>query len=173
MLEENNVFNLAIDISRFYCKRFKSWEQFDDATQEASLWLLKNRHKWSLTEKELISRGFLALVRWYQNANGLRRKYKLAKVTFDNFTNILDETDIESNLEYNDLIETAIIGAGLEEYRSFLLAFTHGMRKTKAMKIYGPKNFEKADSIITQFKEEFKRRIANDGDRHGDLHEES
>lgn len=82
-MTDDQLFPLAQKCASAYCSKFGSWAQFDDATQEACVFLLRNRTKWSLPENELRNRTVLALVRWYQNENGLRRKSRLQRVDLD------------------------------------------------------------------------------------------
>lgn len=60
-----------------YCKRYGSWEQLDDAQQDAALFLLAHRDKWQLPEAKLKRRAVMQLVRNYQERHKLRTKQPL------------------------------------------------------------------------------------------------
>ena len=139
-MTDDQLFPLAQKCASAYCSKFGSWAQFDDATQEACVFLLRNRTKWSLPENELRNRTVLALVRWYQNENGLRRKSRLQRVDFDVEKIEAEETEnaaravIEAALERFDekeLILDLITGAGRKQ-----VAEKYGVRLSEVDRIY-------------------------------------
>lgn len=157
MLEEKDVFNVAEKIAAQYCKKFHAWSQFDEARQEAAFWLLKNRDKWYLPEKNLFFMGKLALVRWYQNAHNLRRRRKTVFILSDDFWSWGKlEPD---RIEFFDLIDTAIRNAGLEKYRSYLIARAQDTTRRQALKLNPSISIEKAAIAWRRFKEEVKKLV--------------
>lgn len=77
MLSEVDLFEFAQKVATFYCRKHNKWDDYDDAVQEVCVHLLENRSHLEKSEKILYRQEFLRLVRWYQNANGLRRKHKI------------------------------------------------------------------------------------------------
>lgn len=106
-MTDEQLFPFARACASAYCARYGAWSQLDDATQEACVFLLKNRAKWNRSESALRNRTILALVRWYQNENGLRRKTRLQRVDFD--VENVPATDKEDDAR-------AIVEAALERF---------------------------------------------------------
>ena len=82
-MTDDQLFSFAQKCAKAYCSEYGAWSQEEDAVQEACVFLLKNRAKWDLPDSTLRTRTVLALVRWYQNENGLRRKTRLQRVDLD------------------------------------------------------------------------------------------
>lgn len=133
-MDESDVFSFAVECARIYCARFKCWEQLDDATQEAALWLLRNRGKWNLRKSSLKNAVVFALIRWYQNENHLRRKNPPERVEFP-LEGIA--TDSTNELEAREILDAAIVNAGVEKYRSVVWACVHGEKMKNVAKEYG------------------------------------
>lgn len=110
MLEEDKLFEFAKECAAIYCQRRSAWSQFDDATQEACLFLLKNRDKWTLPQKFLRKQTVFALVRWYQNERRLRRQRKLERVDMPTET-LFDANEQEQKIEAREIVELAIANA--------------------------------------------------------------
>ena len=72
MLDDSRLLTFAQSCASLYCKKHNSFQQFDDATQEACLYLLQHREKWSQSEQSLRCRVVGELERKYQNERGLR-----------------------------------------------------------------------------------------------------
>lgn len=84
--------------------------QFDDATQEACLFLLKNRKIWNREESYLRYRTFLALIRQWQNEHKARRRFRLSQVDAP----IEAVATYDKSIDARNMIETAIQRARLE-----------------------------------------------------------
>lgn len=80
---DDDVFTLAKKSARLYCKKFNAFNQLDDAISEACVFILTQRRRGrleALEEPQIKRRTVLALIRWFQNENGLRRTTKLTRV---------------------------------------------------------------------------------------------
>lgn len=107
MLKEYALESFAESVARIYCARFNDWNLYDDAKQEASVWLLKNRRLWTKPKKELTWRTFLAVCRWYQDQHGTRRKHKL-KLVYQDDVEVMTETNVEERIDAKELFEQVV-----------------------------------------------------------------
>ena len=74
MISDANVLDFARKCASLYCNRRNAWLSYDDALQDACLYLLEHRDRWADPEKVLKIRVVGELVRKYQNEHGLRLK---------------------------------------------------------------------------------------------------
>ena len=117
--------------------------QFDDATQEACLFLLKNRDKWNRPDAYLRFRTFYALIRQWQNEHKARRRRRLSQVDAPLETIAVYDRSIDAR----DVIETAIQRARLENESAIVwelvdrrprreVAAEHGTTVARVTEIY-------------------------------------
>lgn len=95
-----------------YCKRYGSWEQLDDAQQDAALFLLAHRDKWQLPEAKLKRRAVMQLVRNYQERHKLRTKQPLRMQQVEDVDS-LTGSEVDSEAE---ALRDQQIDAGLDRH---------------------------------------------------------
>lgn len=126
MLDDSTLYAFALSCARNYCQRFAS-SDLDDATQEASLYLIQNRDKWNRPRNYLRKRVIFELVRRYQNKNGLRRKNKLQFCDAD-LLRLASQERKESDAERDarEIVATAIQEGRLESEREIVELIVDG-----------------------------------------------
>ena len=145
-MDESDVFSFAVECARIYCARFKCWEQLDDATQEASLYLLQNRDRWNRPRNYLRKRVVYELVRKYQNESGLRRKNKLRKVELDVLQLARKKREPDANaVEALEIVEEAIKDGKLEQDREIVELIVDGWTRSEIAEKYDVKFWEISD----------------------------
>lgn len=82
-MTDNDVLQLAQESARVYCRRYSSYENYDDAVGDACVYLLEHREKWDQEPRKLKRRVVGELVRGYQRAHGLRLKRPPIRVALD------------------------------------------------------------------------------------------
>ncbi len=131
MIDDATLFDFSRSCAREYCRRFSS-TNLDDATQDASLYLLEHRDRWNRPRNYLRKRVVYELVRKYQNESGLRRKNKLRKVDLDVFQlskkKKRDDPDAE---EAREIVEEAIKDGKLEQDREIVELIIDGWNRTR------------------------------------------
>ncbi len=117
MITDVNLFDFAQKVATTYCKRYGSWEQFDDSVQEVCVRLLENRRYWNMDARLLIRQEVLSLIRKHQNANGLRRKTRIEIVAYDPSREAQPTTEHDDEtLESCELFEIATRKARLTDF---------------------------------------------------------
>ena len=92
-----------------YCKRYGSWEQLDDAQQDAALFLLAHRDKWQLPEAKLKRRAVMQLVRNYQERHKLRTKQPLRLQQVEDVDSLAgSEVDCEDEARRDQQIDAGL-----------------------------------------------------------------
>ena len=107
MLTETCLFDFARTCALAYCRRYAASEQLDDATQEACLFLLKNRLLWERSDSYLRFRTFYALVRWYQDERRMRARRRLVRAEAP-VELVHDAVDAASRMEAREIVDIAI-----------------------------------------------------------------
>ena len=105
-MTDDSLVKLAKHCASSYCKQYKCWDRYDDAIGESCLFLLKLKEKgfWDTLEpSQLAHRTKLQLVRWYQNENKTRRKYRLKRAPFEERIAIVDDRIDEIDRRDEDL----------------------------------------------------------------------
>ena len=82
-LDDDNLDSFARKCAAAYCKRFANWNQFDDAVQNAAIFLLEHRDKWQKPPAVLFRRTVGQLIRNYQDERKLRTKNPIRIVSGD------------------------------------------------------------------------------------------
>jgi DNA-directed RNA polymerase specialized sigma24 family protein len=144
MIDDATLFDFSRSCAREYCRRFNS-ANLDDATQEASLYLLEHRDRWSRPRNYLRKRVVYELVRRYQNEIGLRRKNKLRKVEFDVFQFARKKRDDPDAEEAREIIEEAIKDGKLEQDREIVELIVDGWTRSEIAGKYDVKFWEISD----------------------------
>lgn len=130
MIDDATLFDFSRSCAREYCRRFNS-TNLDDATQEASLYLLEHRDRWNRPRNYLRKRVVYELVRRYQNESGLRRKNRLRKVELDVFQLSRKKRDDPDAEEAREIVEEAIKDGKLEEDREIVELIVDGWNRTR------------------------------------------
>lgn len=126
MLDDSTLYAFALSCARNYCQRFAS-SDLDDATQEASLYLLQIRDKWDRPRNYLRKRVIFELVRRYQNKHGLRRKNKLQFCGADLFRLAAQERkESDAERDAREIVMEAIREARLESEREIVELIVDG-----------------------------------------------
>ena len=131
MIDDATLFDFARSCAREYCRRFNS-TNLDDATQEASLYLLQHRDRWNRPRNYLRKRVVYELVRRYQNESGLRRKNTLRKVELDVFQLSKKKREPDADAEEaREIVEEAIRNGKLEQDREIVELIVDGWNRTR------------------------------------------
>jgi len=155
MIDDATLFDFARSCAREYCRRFSS-TNLDDATQEASLYLLEHRDRWNRPRNYLRKRVVYELVRKYQNESGLRRKNKLRKVELDVFQLTRKKREDPDAEEAREIVEEAIKDGKLEDVREVVELIVDGWnRKQIARKLGVP--FRDVSEVYKTFLRELKK----------------
>ena len=144
---EESVYEFSQLCARIYCKQYSAWSQFDDATQDACLYLLNNQKKWTQPKPKLINRVIGELVRCYQKEHGLRRKSKLKRVDV-NLSLIATKEEREVDDSRWSIVERALRQPDVAPNRSIVesllepdatvttVAKKHGLTKARVSQIF-------------------------------------
>lgn len=155
MIDDATLFDFSRSCAREYCRRFNS-TNLDDATQEASLYLLEHRDRWNRPRNYLRKRVVYELVRRYQNESGLRRKNKLHKVELDVFQLTKKKREDPDAEEAREIVEEAIKDGKLEDVREVVELVVDGWnRKQIAKKLGVP--FRDVSEVYKTFLRELKK----------------
>ena len=136
MIDDATLFDFSRSCAREYCRRFNS-TNLDDATQEASLYLLQHREKWNRPRNYLRKRVVYELVRKYQNESGLRRKNKLHKVELDVFQLTRKKREDPDAEEAREIVEEAVKDGKLEDVREVVELIVDGWNRKQIAKKLG------------------------------------
>ena len=136
MIDDATLFDFSRSCAREYCRRFNS-TNLDDATQEASLYLLQHREKWNRPRNYLRKRVVYELVRKYQNESGLRRKNKLHKVELDVFQLTKKKREDPDAEEAREIVEEAVKDGKLEDVREVVELIVDGWNRKQIAKKLG------------------------------------
>jgi len=136
MIDDATLFDFSRSCAREYCRRFNS-TNLDDATQEASLYLLEHREKWNHPRNYLRKRVVYELVRKYQNESGLRRKNKLRKVELDVFQLTRKKREDPDAEEAREIVEEAVKDGKLEDVREVVELIVDGWNRKQIAKKLG------------------------------------
>lgn len=153
MIDDASLFDFSRSCAASYCRRFGA-SDLDDATQEASLYLLQIRDKWNKPRNYLRKRVVFALVRKYQNEKGLRRKNRIRRIDLDVFLiaeKIKDKTQSE---DARRAVDEAIRNAGLEYAREAIELLIDGWTRKEVRQRFGIK-FREVSEIWKSFLREF------------------
>ncbi len=132
-LDDDSLVKLARHCASSYCKQYKCWDRYDDAIGESCLFLLNLKEKgfWDTLEpSQLAHRTKLQLVRWYQNENKTRRKYRLKRAPFEErIAIVVDDRIDEIDRRDEDLsvIRRAAANAGCLDCLEPVLDVVYGM----------------------------------------------
>lgn len=155
MIDDATLFDFSRSCAREYCRRFNS-TNLDDATQEASLYLLQHRDRWNRPRNYLRKRVVFELVRRYQNESGLRRKNKLRKVELDVFQLSRKKREDPDAEEAREIVEEAVKDGKLEDVREVVELIVDGWnRKQIAKKLGVP--FRDVSEVYKTFLRELKK----------------
>ena len=155
MIDDATLFDFSRSCAREYCRRFNS-TNLDDATQEASLYLLEHRDRWNRPRNYLRKRVVYELVRKYQNESGLRRKNKLRKVELDVFQLSKKKREDPDAEEAREIVEEAVKDGKLEDVREVVELIVDGWnRKQIAKKLGVP--FRDVSEVYKTFLRELKK----------------
>ena len=155
MIDDATLFDFSRSCAREYCRRFNS-TNLDDATQEASLYLLEHRDRWNRPRNYLRKRVVYELVRKYQNESGLRRKNKLHKVELDVFQLTRKKREDPDAEEAREIVEEAVKDGKLEDVREVVELIVDGWnRKQIARKLGVP--FRDVSEVYKTFLRELKK----------------
>ena len=129
-LDDASLLSFARQCAKAYCRRYAAQSQFDDAVQEACVYLLENRGKWTQPAAKLKRRVVGELVRKYQNERKLRSKfYRPIQYVESAPEEIADDADLE-RLERRDWlcarIRRAAANAGCADCLELLEAVALG-----------------------------------------------
>lgn len=117
MITDVNLFDFAQKVATTYCKRYGSWDQFDDSVQEVCVHLLENPRYLEIEERLLLRQEVLSLIRKYQNSNGLRRKTRIEIVAYDPAHEAQPTTERDDDtFEASELFELATRKARLTDF---------------------------------------------------------
>jgi len=136
MIDDATLFDFSRSCAREYCRRFNS-TNLDDATQEASLYLLEHRDRWNRPRNYLRKRVVYELVRKYQNESGLRRKNKLHKVELDVFQLTRKKREDPDAEEAREIVEEAVKDGKLEDVREVVELIVDGWNRKQIAKKLG------------------------------------
>lgn len=157
-MTDDAVFLFAQSCAKTYCNMYKSFRQFDDATQEACLWLLQHRDKWNLPDSNLRCRIIWALIRWYQNEHGVRLKKRPERVEGFPLEQCRSRYRDIKRHDDREMIETAIERAGLAKYRGVVLDLLYGYNR-KEIAIRQGLPSDKVTAILEELKPELRTLI--------------
>lgn len=155
MIDDATLFDFSRSCAREYCRRFNS-TNLDDATQEASLYLLEHREKWNRPRNYLRKRVVYELVRKYQNESGLRRKNKLRKVELDVFQLTKKKREDPDAEEAREIVEEAVKDGKLEDVREVVELIVDGWNRKQIAKKFGVP-FRDVSSIYKRFLRELRK----------------
>lgn len=102
-IDDENLEVFARKCAAAYCRRFSNWNQLEDATQDAAVFLLANRDKWSKPAPVLFRRTVGQLVRNYQEERKLRTKSPIRIVSgdVDRATTKNETAEVDERLDSN------------------------------------------------------------------------
>ena len=156
MLDESTLYAFALSCARNYCQRFAS-SDLDDATQEASLYLLQIRDKWNRPRNYLRKRVIFELVRRYQDKHGLRRKNKPQFIDADLFRLTTQERkETEAERDAREIVATAIQDSRLETEREIVELIVDGWTNHEIVEFIGRPYYE-----ISAIRARFLRAVRN------------
>lgn len=162
MIDDATLFDFARSCAREYCRRFNS-TNLDDATQEASLYLLQHRDRWNRPRNYLRKRVVYELVRRYQNESGLRRKNTLRKVELDVFQISRKKREPDANaVEAREIVEEAIRNGKLEQDREIVELIVDGWNRKQIAEKFGVSFGEISADVFKRFLRELKKIEATD-----------
>ena len=155
MIDDATLFDFSRSCAREYCRRFNS-TNLDDATQEASLYLLEHRDRWNRPRNYLRKRVVYELVRKYQNESGLRRKNKLRKVELDVFQLTKKKREDPDAEEAREIVEEAVKDGKLEDVREVVELIVDGWDRKQIAKKLGVR-FCDVSEIYRRFFQELRK----------------
>ena len=102
-IDDENLEVFARKCAAAYCRRFSNWSQLEDATQDAAVFLLANRDKWTKPAPVLFRRTVGQLVRNYQEERKLRTKTPIRIVSgdVDRATTKNETAEVDERLDSN------------------------------------------------------------------------
>lgn len=156
MIDDDSLYSFARSCANAYCRKFGAPSQFDDATQEACLYLLERRDKWTLEARFLKRRVVFELVRRYQNEHGLRRTNMLKRVDLDVGRLSERNRDDAKAQEARATIDETIRNGGLELDREIVELIVDGWTRKEIAKRYGVP-FREISEIYKRFLRELRK----------------
>ena len=122
-LDDASLLSFARQCAKAYCRRYAAQSQFDDAVQEACVYLLENRGKWTQPAAKLKRRVVGELVRKYQNERKLRSKFYRPMQYVESVPDrIQDDADLEQ-IERRDWLCARIRRAASNAERADCMEF--------------------------------------------------
>lgn len=163
-ITDDNLFEFSQCCATSYCKKYGKWSQYDDATMEAALFLLKRRDRWpTLDVAQWRTRTTLALIRWFQQSVKLRNKYRLReRVALERVEGRSNaDLDAYEQREYDlSLIRRAASNAGCLDCLDAITAIVNGESIKVVAKRY-QLSYGSTRSIYDRFLFELKKIGAN------------
>lgn len=161
-LTEDTLFEFAQDCAKVYCARHAAWRRYDDAVQEACVFLLRQRDKgkWeTLSKPQLMFRTVNALVRWYQQEKRIRNKFRV-EIEYGGAPDVADPQNdyerVDNFDEFHALSVRAARNAQLSGCVEMLEELARGYDALETVKKYGIAP-TRARELYRKFLFEFKK----------------
>lgn len=161
-MTDDKLFEFAKECAAAYCRKHGDLSQFDEATSESCDWLLDNRKLWNLPDGALKWRAVKRLVRWYQDAHGLRKKDPLPVRLPDYDLESVRETRLEfyvEDLEVRDTVRRAMEQAELTGAAEIVWSWVYQLGTRRELSVKFGLSLSRLDRMRKRFKRELKKLV--------------
>lgn len=142
MIDDTTLFDFCSKCASQYCKRYGRRSDYDDAYQDAVVYLLEHREKWVQDAGVLMKRVIGELIRGYQKSHGLRLKRRAHRVFIDlsrvsrQIPEVMNLIEVEESRRRR-LVERALGQPDISRYRPLLESVLSGEHKGATARRYG------------------------------------